>query len=137
MDRSMRSWSSPAVWMGLAFCAALILTTNILTVFGAGERGTLLGLQATARFSFLLFWPAYAGSALCALFGQTFLPLKRRGREFGLAFAAAHLPHVGLVAWLSFIGAAPPRGTFVFFGIAVVFTYLLALFSLASARLAL
>ena len=123
--------------MGLAFVAALALAAAVLTVFGAGARGTLLGLQTTARFSFLLFWPAYAGSALCALFGQTFLPLKRRGREFGLAFAAAHLPHVGLVAWLSFIGAAPPRGTFVFFGIAVVFTYLLALFSLASARLAL
>jgi hypothetical protein len=41
--------------MGLAFCAALILTTTILTVFGAGERGTLIGLQMTARFSFLLF----------------------------------------------------------------------------------
>jgi hypothetical protein len=47
----------------------------------------------TVRFSFLLFWPAYAGSALWALFGQTFLPLKRRGREFGLAFASVHRPH--------------------------------------------
>src|SRR6516225_4826940 len=133
----MRSWSSPVVWMGLAFGAALILTAAVLTVFGAGERGTLLGLQMTARLSFLLFWPAYAGSALWALFGQTFLPLKRRGREFGLAFASAHLAHVGLVAWLSFIGAAPPRGTFVFFGIAVGFTYMLALFSVASLHQAL
>ena len=88
----MRSWSGPAVWMGLAFGAALILTAAVLTVFGAGELGTLLGLQMTARFSFLLFWPAYAGSALWALFGQTFLPLKRRGREFGLAFASVHRP---------------------------------------------
>ena len=60
--------------MGLAFVAALALAAAVLTVFGAGARGTLLGLQATARFSFLLFWPAYAGSALCALFGQTFPP---------------------------------------------------------------
>src|SRR6516162_8690367 len=101
MDRSMRSWSSPAVWMGLAFAAVLILTAAVLTVFGAGVRGTMLGLQMTARFSFLLFWPAYAGSALWALFGLTFLPLKRRVREFGLAYASAHLGHVGLVAWLS------------------------------------
>jgi hypothetical protein len=123
--------------MGFAFGAALILTAAVLTLFGAGKRGTLLGLQMTARFSFLLFWPAYAGSALCALFGQTFLPLKRHGRAFGLAFASAHLAHVGLVAWLSYIGVAPSRGTFVFFGIAVGFTYMLALFSVASLHQAL
>jgi hypothetical protein len=123
--------------MGLAFGAALILTAAVLTVFGTGERGTLLGLQMTARFSFLLFWPAYAGSALWTLFGQTFLPLKRRAREFGLAFASAHLAHGGLVAWLSYIGSAPPRNTFIFFGIAVGFTYMLALFSVASLRQAL
>ena len=41
--------------MGFAFGAALILTAAVLNVFGAGERGTLFGLQMTARFSFLLF----------------------------------------------------------------------------------
>jgi hypothetical protein len=123
--------------MGLAFGVALALTVAVLAAFGADERGSLLGLQVTARFSFLWFWLAYTGSALCTVFGQRFLPLKQRGREFGLAFASAHLPHVGLVAWLSYIGAAPGFGTFVFFGIAVAFTYLLALFSVASLRQAL
>jgi hypothetical protein len=137
MHRGMRSRSSPAVWMGLAFGAALGLAALVLAARGAGPGGTLVALQMTARLSFLLFWPAYAGSALYALFGATFEPLKRRGREFGLAFASAHLVHIALVAWLSYIGAAPPIGSFIFFGIAVVCTYLLVLFSIASLRNAL
>jgi hypothetical protein len=60
-----------------------------------------------------------------------FEPLKRHGREFGLAFASAHLIHIALVGWLTQIGAPPPLGTFVFFGIAVLWLYLLALFSIA------
>jgi hypothetical protein len=134
MHRHMRPRSTPALWMGVAFVAALGLTALVLGTFGAGQRGTHVGLQATARLSFLLFWPAYAGGALHALFGATFAPLKQRGREFGLAFAAAHLVHIGLVAWLSYIGAAPPLGSFVFFGIAVAWTYALVLFSVASLR---
>jgi len=67
-------------------------------VFGAGERGTHVALQATARLSFVLFWPAYCAAALAALFGPSFQPLQRHVREFGLAFAAAHLVHLGLVA---------------------------------------
>jgi hypothetical protein len=127
----MRDRPSVAVWIGSALCAALVLTGLVFTALGAEERGTYVALQATARLSFLLFWPAYAGGALTALFGPTFQPLKQRAREYGLAFAAAHLVHIGLVAWLSHIGAAPPRATFIFFGIAVVWTYLLALFSMA------
>jgi hypothetical protein len=120
-----------SVWIGSAFCAALGLSGVVLATLGPGERGTDVALQATARLSFLLFWPAYAGGALTTLFGRAFEPLKRRVREFGLAFASAHLVHIGLVVWLTRIGAAPPLGSFVFFGIAVLCTYLLALFSIA------
>jgi hypothetical protein len=102
----------------------------VLAALGAGERGTDVALQLTARFSFVLFWPAYAGGALAALFGLTFRSFKQYSREFGLAFASAHLVHIALVAWLIHIGAAPPVGTFIFFGIAIVWTYLLALFSI-------
>ena len=109
----------------------------VLTAFGAGERGTHVALQATARLSFVLFWPAYCAAALAALFGASFQPLQRRMREFGLAFAAAHLVHLGFLAWLSYIGDAPPRGSFIFFGIAALCTYLLALFSVARLQRAL
>jgi hypothetical protein len=59
-----------------------------------------VALRMTARWSFLLFWVAYAGGALATLFGPALAPLSGRGREFGLAFAAAHLVHIGLVIWL-------------------------------------
>jgi hypothetical protein len=116
--------------MGWAFCAALGLAALMLAALGPGERGTFVALQATARLSFLLFWPAYTAGALTAMFGPAFEPFKRRAREFGLAFASAHLVHLALVAWLTHIGAAPPLGTFVIFGVAVLWTYLLALFSI-------
>lgn len=89
-----------------------------------------MALQVTARFSFLLFWSAYAAGAMTALFGPAFEPFKRRAREFGLAFASAHLVHLALVAWLTYIGHVPARGVFVFFGVAVLWTYLLAMFSI-------
>ena len=76
-----------------------------------------MALKATARLSFLLFWPAYVGGALTTLFGPAFEGLKQRGRDFGLAFASAHLVHIALVTWLVHIGAAPSIRTFVFFRI--------------------
>ena len=57
-----------AVWIGSAFCAALGLAALVLAALGPGERGTIAALQVTARFSFLLFWLAYAGGAMTALF---------------------------------------------------------------------
>ncbi len=123
--------------MGSAFLAALCVASIALEIRGAGERGTDAALATTARVSFLLFWLAYAGSAMAALFGQTFQPLKVHAREFGLAFASAHLVHVGLVAWLCEIGHTPGTSVFVFFGIALVWTYLLALFSIGRLRKAL
>jgi hypothetical protein len=128
---------STALWIAGAFSTAMALAVAVLALLGSGERGTHVALQATARLSFVLFWPAYSAAALAALFGPSFQPLQRRVREFGLAFAAAQLVHLGLVAWLSYIGHAPARSTFIFFGIAAGCTYLLALFSVARLQRAL
>src|SRR5262249_20879497 len=65
---------------------------------------------------------------------EAFLPLKQRGRELGLAFAAALLVHLALVGWRCWIGAVPPVDTFIRFGTAVAFTMLLVLFSLGDVR---
>jgi hypothetical protein len=116
-------------WMGAAFVANLCLAGVILAVRGAGVHGTETALAATARVSFLWFWTAYAGGAIANLFGPAFLPLKQHGREFGLAFAAALLVHLGLVGWLCFIGAVPARGVFLVFGTAAAFTFALAFVS--------
>jgi hypothetical protein len=116
--------------MSAAFCAAAALAAILLAAFGADERGTHIALRASARLSFLLFLPAYLGGALVALFGSGFRLLKQQGREFGLAFASAHLVHIGLVLWLCWIGAAPAAGVFLFFGVALIWTYLIALFSI-------
>jgi hypothetical protein len=115
--------------MGVAFVANLCLAALILAGRGVGVHGTETALAATARVSFFWFWAAYAGGALANLFGPAFLPLKQHGREFGLAFASALLVHLGLVAWLCLIGAAPERGVFIFFGTAASFTFFLAALS--------
>jgi hypothetical protein len=116
-------------WIAVAVGANLVLTAIVLVALGADNHGTETALRITARVSFLWFWAAYAGGALTTLFGRAFLPLKQYGRELGLAFAAALLVHLSLVAWLCWIGAAPAVGVFVFFGTAAGFTYLLALCS--------
>lgn len=113
-----------------AFCASLGLASVTMSYFGSGERGTAIALQITARCSFILFWFAYSGSALAALFGAHLHTLKRLARDFGLAFASAHIVHIGLVAWLCYINEAPPLSSFVFFGVAVFWTYALVVFSI-------
>jgi undecaprenyl pyrophosphate phosphatase UppP len=133
----MRPRRTSAFWTGLALCVALGLSVAVLGLFGADQKGTGRALVVTARLSFLLFWPAYAGGAMTAVFGTNFQPIKDHAREFGLAFASAHLVHIGLVAWLCLIGDAPSVTTFIFFGIAVVWTYLLALFSIGRLQAAL
>ena len=117
-------------WMLTAFAVALVIAGASLTLRGFGEEGTVLGLRLTARWSYLWFWCAYTATAWATVLGPRLRPLAMRSRDFGLAFAAAHLVHVGLVAWLYQIAKDPPgRGSLVFFGIAVFFTYLLALLS--------
>src|SRR5271166_5751498 len=62
------------------------------------ERGVPVALAATARLAFLIFWPGYVASALTSLFGSAFSSLREHARELGLAFAAALILHLGLVA---------------------------------------
>jgi hypothetical protein len=124
-------------WMLTGFVVALASTAVMFAAFGAGSRGTALGLEVTARWSFLLFWPAYAGSAAATLFGgPRFAGWARRGREFGLAFASAQLVHVGLVLWYYHI-ASERVGLMLFFWAGVLCTCALALFSLPRLRTAL
>ena len=116
--------------MAAAFCAALALAVGVVAVFGDRSPGFRVALDATARLNFFLFWPAYAGGALAALFGNVFAPLRDNARNFGLAFAAALPVHLGLVVCLCAAGDAPDAKTFVVFGAAAIFTYVLALFSI-------
>ena len=117
-------------WMGSAFAANAVLAAIVLAVFGAGELGTDQALRITARFSFLVFWLAYASGGLALLIRPAAGFLRRHGRDFGLAFAAAQLVHILMVVWLCWIGAPPGRGVFVFFVPPAVVLYVLALFSI-------
>jgi hypothetical protein len=121
-----------AVWMGAAFASAVAIAIVMLGDKGVSESGIRSALRVTARWSYLWFWLAYAGGALAVLLGSTFRGLAMRGREFGLAFASAHLVHVGLVLWLYHITHQPPLtgSLLVFFGIGIFWTYLLALLSI-------
>jgi hypothetical protein len=114
-----------------AFFSTAGLAAALVLLFGTGTFGLGRALGATGRLSFLLFWLAYAGGALRTLFGSAFEPIAARGRDFGLAFAAAQAVHVGLVVWLFAIsGLAPQSGPLVWFLAAGVFwTYLLAVLS--------
>lgn len=124
--------SRTAYWMAGAFLASLVLASITLAALGVGHHGTIIGLQLTARWSYCFFLPAYVGGALAALFGTAFQPLARRGRDLGLSFASAHLTHLSLVAWLYYISPRPPVGEFsaIYFIIAAIFVYVLALFSI-------
>lgn len=115
----------------MAFAAAFGLAATILAIKGTDTESLRVALRMTARWSFLLFWIAYSGKAISALFGPAFAPLARRGREFGLAYAAAQLVHLGLVVWLFQISARPPLSgrLSAFFIVGIVWTYLLAVFS--------
>jgi peptidoglycan/LPS O-acetylase OafA/YrhL len=124
--------SRTGLWMGGAFVVSLALAALVLLVRGAGSDPTHTALRLTARWAYCFFWPAYTGGALAALFGARLQPVARRGRELGLAFAAAMLPHAALITWLYYISPHPPLPTHsaVFFAGALFFAYLLALFSI-------
>lgn len=124
---------NPLAWMAAAFAIAAILAAVTLGVLGAGDRGTAIALRLTARWSFLLFWLAYAGGAAGKLLGTDLYGVARHGREFGLAFASSLLVHVGLIVWLYYI-AAEPGGAMAFFWVGILGAYLLALFSVPAVR---
>jgi hypothetical protein len=118
--------------MAAAFAVALVMVIIIRLVEGPGER-IGMGLRATGRWSFAWFWLASTGGALATLFGSRFVALAERCRDFGLAFASAHLVHLALVAMIYFGPGDPPsQSTLVFFSIAAFLTYLLAAFSVKS-----
>lgn len=121
-------------WMGGAFAAALVIAAAVLVLAGADNKGTRLALELTARWSFLLFFLAYAGNAIALLFGPA--SLKGHSREFGLAFASAHLVHVGLIFWLGVILGRVPLtgGLLLFFLIALFFIYFLAVLSFGGVK---
>jgi hypothetical protein len=132
--RWVGGWSTIALsWMIAAFLIAVASAAVVLTIFGAGERGTTIALRVTARWSFVLFWFAYSGSAMARLFGSHLAGLAHRGRDFGLAFASAQIVHVGLVLWVFYL-APRANGGMVFFWVGILCTYLLALFSLPLLR---
>jgi hypothetical protein len=118
------------VWMAAAFVVGLTIVIAFRLTAGPGER-VAGALRATARWSFILFWLATVGRALHTLFGPKFRPLAERARDLGLCYAAAHLAHLGVVAWVFYYALTnslqiPPP---IFFGIAVFWTYLLAALS--------
>ena len=126
--------SNVMLWMGAAFCGALAVAVTVLGLNGPDNKSVRLALELTARWSFLLFFLAYTGNALAALFGWT--ALGGHAREFGLSFAAAHLVHVALVIWLGVIMGKVPLsgGLLLFFLVGLFFTYLLALLSFGGVK---
>jgi hypothetical protein len=116
------------VWTGVAFSIAVGAAVIALAVFGT-KKGVALGLVTTGRIAFVFFFLAYVGGPLTTLFGAVFAPLRKRGREFGLAFAAVILVHLSLIATLCVFGHAPGLNTFLVFGPAAAFTALLTLLS--------
>lgn len=120
-----------AIWMAVAFGVALVLAAAVLGVMGTDAKAVTDALRLTARWSFVLFWMAYAIGPVNVLFGPTFAPLARQAREFGLAYAAAQLIHLGLIVWLFRISPQPPVSgwPFAFFTIGMLWTYGLAALS--------
>jgi hypothetical protein len=117
-------------WMAGALVVALAIVLIIRTVAAPGARVSG-ALQATARWSFILFWCAYAGNALTVVFGPRFQAIADRCRDFALSYASAQLAHIGMVAWMMLTSDTPfGRTELIFFGIAVFWTYLLALLSI-------
>jgi hypothetical protein len=113
--------------MAATFGVALAIVIIVRMIEGPAQRLDT-ALRATARWSFLWFWLASSSSAMATLFGSNYQALAQRARDFGLAFASAHLAHVGLVAWLLY-HAATPFPNLIFFGIGIFWIYLLALLS--------
>ncbi len=113
-------------WMAGSFCIALaifVLSRTLTKVPG-------VDLIATARWSFVLFWLGSTGGALARLFGLKFAWLARRGRDFSLAYASAMLVHLAIVVRIIYTQPPQPGSEMLLFGIAVFWTYLLALLSI-------
>jgi hypothetical protein len=126
----MKSKSISLSWIGTAFVVSFALAAAVIVTHGTDLDSLKLGLRVTARWSFLFFWIAYTGKALTTLFGPVLAPLGR-GRDFGLAYAAAMLSHVVILVWMYLITShAPLAGNaLILFVVGIIFTYLLAVLS--------
>jgi hypothetical protein len=124
------------LWIVLSFATALVIAVAILVKDGHYYDGTVAALRASARFSFLLFWGAYAGGQLRKLSFPAAQFIARRGRQFGLSFAAAHSVHLALILWLFHVSPKQPVSDFIIVqdGIGFGFMYLLVIFSFEFAR---
>ena len=114
-------------WLTAAFTVALTLAAaTLMMAHGALDHRLSQALAVTGRWSFALFWLAYTGPLLSR-------SLARAGKQFGLAYAAAHLVHLGLVIELFQVAPNPPEPWYLilFFSGGVIFTYLLAALSWA------
>jgi len=127
--------------MAASFTVAVALVIAFWLVMGPGER-VAGALRATARWSFTLFWLATVGRALATLFGPRFRALAAHARDLGLSYASAQLVHLAVVVWIYYYAfvhgtEAPALSTLIFFGIGVIWTYLIALlsFGLVAAKL--
>jgi hypothetical protein len=122
-----------AIWMGGALFAALAVAAAALIALGTERHGVEVAVTSAARVAFIFFWFAYTGGAIARFWGGE---LGRRGREFGLAFAAALSVHLALVGWLFRISLHQPIGDtgIVYFGTGALWTYALALCSLPKVR---
>ena len=91
----------------------------------AGKLGTLHALQITARFSFLLFWLAYASGGLVLLIGIPIEFLPDRA-------CSPSPPSLSISAWaFGSVGSAPHRGRAVrLLRPPTVVLYVLVLFSI-------
>ena len=89
----MRKWGF-LVWMGGAMCTTLCVGLLVLHLLGRGVWGVTHAAQSTARIAFGYFWLAYSSGALVVFLGPSVAVLTRHRREFGLAFAAAHVFHL-------------------------------------------
>jgi hypothetical protein len=118
-------------WMLGALLPSMLLACGALLARGVAAPGTILALKLTARWAYCFFWPAYTGGALASFFGPRFAPLAKSGRELGLAFVAAMVPHTALIAWVFHILPEPPMPPVkvAFFVVALAFAYVLALLS--------
>lgn len=116
-------------YMAGALAGGLLLAAVACVLYPPKHRvGS--ALEWTARWSFIWFWLASSSRPLARIVGPRGpLPfLAARVREFGLGFAAAHLAHLALVAWVLAHSPFPLR-TLLFFGSAALVVYLLALLS--------
>jgi hypothetical protein len=127
----IRKHDPALLWIIGALAGALAIAAAVLADDGTGPDGIGQAVRYTARWSFLFFWPSYAGGALASLFPAAFAGLAPLARPLGLAFAAALQVHIGLVAWMGVvIGQIPLQGgLLLFFLSALVCTYVLALMS--------